>query len=370
MLKRTLPCLFEESPTIIGRFINRFIRPPNDPETERTPNTFDYGSCQLSKSKTSVPGFVCKGQLLFEDNFNSDLNEGMIWTSEVKMPVQPDYPFNLYEDRAEVKDGKLLISPITLASKYGSDFVRRSISLRHSCTGSTYEECNMEAFGPQILPPAITAKITTRNTFSFKYGRIEVGAKMPIGDWLIPLIQLEPRDNVYGSLNYASGLIRIACVKGNMELSKKLYGGAIVGHSEPLRSRYLREKQNNQQWSKSFHNFTLVWSPDEIVMYVDGENYGRVKPPNGFFEDVKKLNTSTSANWVKGSNMAPLDEMFYVSIGLDVGGVHEFQDSPNKPWKNSSNKAMLEFWNARHLWYPTWTLESVLSVDYIRIYAL
>lgn len=32
----------------------------------------------------------------------------------------------------------------------------------------------------------MSARIRTVNTFSFKYGRVEVRAKMPIGDWLWP----------------------------------------------------------------------------------------------------------------------------------------------------------------------------------------
>lgn len=45
--------------------------------------------CELSVSKTSVPGFVCKGQLLFEDNFNAGIMKGKIWTPETKFPGAP-----------------------------------------------------------------------------------------------------------------------------------------------------------------------------------------------------------------------------------------------------------------------------------------
>ncbi|CAH2039319.1 unnamed protein product, partial [Iphiclides podalirius] len=305
--------------------------------------------CEVSVSETSIHGFICKGQLLFEDNFNSNLDDDKIWTSEIFMPDQPDYPFNIYEKKALVEDGKLVIRPITLESEYGIDFVRRSLDLRDRCTATTsISECYREAFGPQILPPAITAKITTKRTFSFKYGRIEVGAKMPVGDWLIPVIQLEPHDNAYGALNYASGLIRIACVKGNIEYSKKLYGGAILSESDPFRSANLFEKIGNDQWSKNFHNYTVVWSPDGVSVFVDGEKYGEVLPNEGFFEEANRYYMSAPTNWLKGSLMAPLDEMFYVSLGLDVGGIHEFPDSPSKPWSNASNKAMLEFWNSRN----------------------
>lgn len=45
--------------------------------------------CELSVSQTSVPGFVCKGQLLFEDNFKTGIDKGKIWTPEIKFPGEP-----------------------------------------------------------------------------------------------------------------------------------------------------------------------------------------------------------------------------------------------------------------------------------------
>lgn len=34
--------------------------------------------------------------------------------------------------------------------------------------------------------PVISARISTKKTFSFTYGRIEVFAKLPLGAWLFP----------------------------------------------------------------------------------------------------------------------------------------------------------------------------------------
>lgn len=45
--------------------------------------------CTISESKVSVPGFVCKGQLLFEDNFNSGIEKGKVWTPEIMFPAEP-----------------------------------------------------------------------------------------------------------------------------------------------------------------------------------------------------------------------------------------------------------------------------------------
>lgn len=55
------------------------------------------------------------------------------------------------------------------------------------CTGALgTSECNNTAFGVNILPPVFSAKINTKSKFSFKYGRVEILAKLPQGDWLFP----------------------------------------------------------------------------------------------------------------------------------------------------------------------------------------
>lgn len=346
----------------------------SEPEGRAIPPNIQY-PCELSLSKVNVPGFVCRGQLLFEDNFNSALERGKVWTPEIKFPGEPDFPFNVYlNDRnLQVRDGMLIIKPITLESKYGEDYVRQSLDITARCTGTIgTTECSREASGPQILPPIITSKITTKNKFAFKYGRVEIRARMPFGDWIYPEIQLEPRDHVYGIANYASGLLRIATIKGNAEFAKKLYAGPIICDTEPYRSFYLQQKLGVDLWSRDFHNYTLEWRPGSISLYVDGEQYGSVSPPaEGFYKTASENNVAAASQWLKGTIMAPFDDMFFVSLGLNVGGVHEFADAPNKPWTNRATKAMLNFWNARDQWYSTWYDDSsALEVDYVRVYAL
>ncbi|XP_075978715.1 beta-1,3-glucan-binding protein 1-like [Anticarsia gemmatalis] len=356
--------------------------PPPAPPTPQPPPNNGQGTkpnlqypCELSVSTVNVPGFVCRGQLLFEDNFNSGIDKGKIWTPEIKFPGEPDFPFNVYlhERNLRVRDGKLKIKPITLESKYGEDYVRQSLDITARCTGVIgTSDCNREASGALILPPIITGKVTTKNKFSFKYGRVEISAKMPQGDWIYPEIQLEPRNNIYGVSNYASGVLRVAAVKGNVEFAKRLYGGPIMCDLEPYRTHFLQEKIGYDLWSKDFHNYTLEWRPDGISLFVDGEKYGEVTPPaEGFYQSASQNHVQAASQWLKGSIMAPFDDMFYISLGLNVGGVHEFADSSTKPWTNQASKAMLNFWNAKEQWFPTWFEDtSSMQIDYVRVYAL
>lgn len=55
-----------------------------------------------------------------------------------------------------------------------------------SCTDPTYNGCQKTATPQNILNPIKSARLSTVNSFSFKFGKIEISAKMPLGDWLIP----------------------------------------------------------------------------------------------------------------------------------------------------------------------------------------
>lgn len=86
--------------------------------------------------------------------------------------------------------------------------------------------------GDSVLP-VYSAEIHTKNKFKFKYGRIEIRAKLPSGDWLKPTIALLPNDNTYGGWP-ASGGIAIVESRGNKNLTnqKDLSVGAnVVEHT-------------------------------------------------------------------------------------------------------------------------------------------
>lgn len=128
-----------------------------------------------------------------------------------------------------------------------------------------------------ILPPVVTAKFRSNKSFNFKYGKVEIRAKLPKGDWMFPgkygsyeltvfvqtftiyikslrprsssrisEIYLEPNETAYGIGPYANGLLRIAFIRGNEYLTNNnvpiggniLSGGVIAG--EVLRDTFQR----------------------------------------------------------------------------------------------------------------------------------
>jgi beta-glucanase (GH16 family) len=65
-----------------------------------------------------------------------------------------------------------------------------------------------------LINPVRSGRINTKLGASIKFGRVEVTAKLPAGDWLWPAIWMLPRDNVYGEWP-RSGEIDIMESRGN-----------------------------------------------------------------------------------------------------------------------------------------------------------
>lgn len=58
--------------------------------------------------------------------------------------------------------------------------------LLFSCTNDQWNGCERKGTKTNIINPIRSARLNTAGSFSFKYGRIEVIAKLPTGDWLWP----------------------------------------------------------------------------------------------------------------------------------------------------------------------------------------
>lgn len=348
-----------------------FIRKPHKRDT-------------CGQSHTRVDGnAACQGEEIFRESFDGNSLKFYRWNHEILMSPEPNYEFVVWDNNqltSSVSDGYLKIKPLL----YEDEFIRSGRQDLFRCTGHQFtDECVKTARGFSILPPVQSARITTKRSFSFKYGKVTVRAKLPVGDWIIPEIWLEPKAKRYGS-SLSSGRIRLAFARGNQNLVTKendkiginyLQSGIIMGTPEKTLARNIANDLDNG-WHSNFHNFTLIWEPDKISFKIDDyEQESIIEPHDGKLAELLRFEEKDNI-WQGGSSIAPFDQDFYITLGLSVGGMKDFPDDcisggRPKPWRNNAVKAMLNFWQDRDNWFKTWKdTASTLLIDEVTVHAL
>ncbi|KAK5642303.1 hypothetical protein RI129_008470 [Pyrocoelia pectoralis] len=310
---------------------------------------------------------TCSNNVILQDNFDGTAINTNLWKVEHRIPTyaEPNLPFNSYENRAEnrfMRDNKLYLKPNAVSESE----VRGTLNLREGCTGVQPQECFYEQRSSFLLPPVKSSKLVSKT--SFKYGTIEIRAQLPRGDWIFPIVQLEPVQK--DSSNPSK--IWIAYSRGNNQLNIKdpadidvrgLSGNDIGSHlllagptsevDEPERSQQLIFKYTTRSFYDDFHNYSLVWTKDEMRFFVDSEEYGTVK-----------------------SNGETFNREHVLSLGVGVGGLYDFPDEAmsggkEKPWSNADRHAIKRFFEAKSTWIQTWDPErSCLIVDSVRVTAI
>ncbi|KAG5674655.1 hypothetical protein PVAND_004609 [Polypedilum vanderplanki] len=354
--------------------------------------TITSGSKAVNEKK------VCSGDLIFEESFDGILDLD-IWHHDSTFTGDTLHEFQWYTNNRSnsfVEDGNLNLRPTLTADDFGEYFLYSGTLDLHGapnewCTNAANSGCIRSGSHENILNPIKSARLRTLNSFAFKYGKVEIQAKLPSGDWLLPSIKFLPLRNAYGRFP-ASGEIDLLEARGNRDLIKNsvnigneqitstLHFGP---HSEADAWQSTSFTRNSNDKSKtfanSFHRYQMEWTSDKITFSVDDIETGTIKAKNGFWEkyEFETKYPGTHNPWFSGTKIAPFDQEFYLSIGLAVGGSHFFNDDiGDKPWSNSSLTAARDFWQARNEWLPTWkinenrTKEASFLIDYIRIWAL
>jgi beta-glucanase (GH16 family) len=249
------------------------------------------------------------------------------------------------------------------------------------CTGNAFYGCErISGAGGNILNPIQSAAVRTTDSCSITYGRVEVKAKLPVGDWLWPAIWMLPRYDAYGSWP-ASGEIDIMESRGNINYPPggvDSYGSTLhFGPFWPL-DPWQKAHRNYQLPSGTFHDafhvFGLYWDESGIYTYLDNPN-NRMMSVNftemSFWQRGGWDKSKFGNPWQGRSNSAPFDQKYYLSINLAVGGTGDyFPDGVgNKPWSNSNPQAMSAFYDKISAWYPTWKGEDcALQIDSVKMW--
>ena len=167
-----------------------------------------------------------------------------------------------------------------------------------------------------------SSRITTKNKKFFKFGRIDIRARVPETQGIWPALWMMPQDNKYGGWP-SSGEIDIMELKGQepTKLISTVHYGPGPGSTFITKSIISPTALSNE-----FHVYSLVWEQDKLQFMLD----------NVVFSTINKADL--------GGNNYPFNESFFFIFNVAVGG--NFLGSPNAT-----------------TYFPQW-----LAVDYVRVF--
>jgi beta-glucanase (GH16 family) len=173
-----------------------------------------------------------------------------------------------------------------------------------------------------------SGKVETRGLASFRYGRIEVRARLPQGQGLWPAIWMLPEHDNYGPYPLSGEIdIAEAVNLGTPRLSvsgreDRVYGA--LHHGRSLAANRQTGGSRVLKPADGFHVFALDWTPERMTWLIDGQPY--------FSTRTRK----------------PFDQRFHLILNLAVGG----------RWAEKHNRGGIDS-NA---------LPATLVVDWVRVY--
>ena len=246
-------------------------------------------------------------ELVFKRIKSSPTSEGykLVWSDEFNYTGKPNpakwaynYGFianqeeQYYTDstkNARVEDGYLIIETHneTIANKdYNNPEILKKSWMKYAAERETAKYTS--------------ARLTTKNLASWKYGRIEVLAKLPKGVGLWPAIWMlgENRDAVGWP---EAGEIDIMEHVGFE--ADSIFGTVHTKAFNHMKGTEKGKKIFIEKPYDSFHKFTVEWTPEKMDFMLDNTIY------NSFTNEHK-----TTAEW-------PFDQKFYLILNVAVGGM-------------------------------------------------
>ena len=233
--------------------------------------------------------------LVYEDSFDN-LDQD-IWQHEVQVGGFGTGEFEwTTADAANsyVVNNTLVIMPTLTDTVLSDDQVYNGYTLnlttQGTCTSTDWHQCVAisNSTAQTVINPVRSARLTTKMSRSIKYGKVEVVAKLPLGDWLWPAIWMMPVNDTYGQWP-ASGEIDIMESRGNQlvplggidSYSSTLHWGINFSpdttnnrsrsSTRPLVADILHAQNLPHNYNNDFHTYGLEWSQsiDHLSKYAN-----------------------------------------------------------------------------------------------------
>lgn len=245
-------------------------------------------------------------ELVWADEFEGEALDRSKWTPEVSCWGGGNAERQCYTDRPDniaVEGGMLLLK-----------------ARKERFTGPARPPEIAEHNNPSVTQSHTSGKVRTIGQHAWKYGRIDVRAKVPLGQGTWPAVWMMPEDNAYGAWP-RSGEIDILEAVNIGAKCKQCEGGR--GENRTISALHFGDFAPQNKFvdhrnalpdlalpSDDFHVYSVEWGEGLIRFLFDDRVHLTVTAEQW----------STAAPNAKGRPAAPFDQPFYVMANLAVGG--------------------------------------------------
>ncbi len=247
--------------------------------------------------------------LVFEDEFDGTTIDSTKWNHEVNCDGGGNQEQQCYTESAEnsfVSDGKLNI--VALPAPDGSEL------------------------------PYTSARLNTQYNVDFKYGRVEMSAKLPSGQGTWPAFWMMPTNDVYGAWPRSGEIdimeaVNLKTTDGD-GIENSVGGTLWYGQEWPDQSSSGKQYElpDDANPADDFHTYAIEWQEGEIRWYIDGYLYQTQRQSQvrynskevavglvhrGWFaENYDIITGELTTYW----DTAPFDQDFFLILNFAVGG--------------------------------------------------
>ncbi len=168
-------------------------------------------------------------------------------------------------------------------------------------TNAFVENGNLAILVSRIQDVFLSGRISTKDKFSFRFGKIVGRIRMPSGTGLWPAFWMLGTNRP--SVNWPQcGEIDIVEMKGGEPDSRTERTAQSTIHWRDQRHIYLMKiKPMDEPLASRFHDYEMEWDPKTIRFSIDGEEYHRID--------------------ISSRTMGAFREPFYIILNVAVGGM-------------------------------------------------
>lgn len=266
--------------------------------------------------------------LVWSDEFEGDTLSTERWSHEVNCWGGGNDELQCYTDsdsNSFVRDGKLHI-----------------VAREEPARGSPYQDDQPE-YDPEDQSAErdyTSALLRTIGKGDWRYGRIEVRAKMPYGQGIWPAIWMMPTDSIYGSWPLSGEIDIFEAVNTRASGGNEVHGYLHYGDLPPDNVNSGTGYTPAKPIWENFHTYAIEWEEGEIRWYVDDTHFA-TQTQDGWYN---RYWSDEADAYVVGEGAAPFDQKFHLILNVAVGG--RWPGSPDEDTR-----------------FP-----QTMTVDYVRVY--